>query len=80
VHADPNADLLLAGPLLAGERELCVDRRLRRRGRVLEGDEELVATAVDLVAAARRGRLADEVPVLDENLAPALLEAVREAR
>ena len=51
VHADAHADLLSIRPLLLGEGELGVDRGLRRGGRVLEGDEELVAAAVDLVTA-----------------------------
>lgn len=77
VQTHPYPHLGAGWPGVFSHSPLGSDGGLDRAIRVLEGDEELVATTVDLPAARLRHRSAQNRPVVDEHVAELLAEAVR---
>ena len=80
VHAHADLHGCPLGPVARGERALCCERGGERGTRIGEGDEELVGAAVDLVAVRLRDRLADQPPVLREDLRVLVAELLDEGR
>ena len=67
VDAHPDAERRRRRPVVSVECPLGLDRGAERVARACERDEELVAAAVDLVAAERLERLAHEPPVVGHH-------------
>ena len=80
MHPHANPELRVFGPGVLGHRALGNHGRLGRRTRIVEGDEEFVASAVDLRPVGVVDRSADEMPVLDQHAVPLVFEPVRQLR
>ena len=80
VDADPNAQRRGGGPDVRGERPLGADRGLCGVAGARECDEELVAAAVDLMAAVPGDRLAHEPAMVGHDRRVLVAELLHEAR
>ncbi len=67
VDAHPDAERGLGRPVVAGECALCVGGGTDGVARAAERDEELVAAAIDLVAARLPDRLPDQAAVIGHH-------------
>jgi hypothetical protein len=68
VQAHPHPHRRALGPGMRRERQLAIDRRAQRVVRRGERYETRVAVRVDLVAVASGARLAQDAPVLGQDL------------
>jgi hypothetical protein len=80
VHPHADAQLGVGRPGIGRDGALRRDRCVSSRGRVLEGDKELVSAHVDFDPVPLGNRRANEVPMLDEHFLEVVRELVRQSR